>query len=181
MQRASVIPITTIREESKMAWKLGSECSGLNQPVFEDDPEGYWDWVDGCITDDPIAEPIPPEPPQPPCNPIRWIDGRRKCWERICTPFGPEIRPCFDRPVAVLSKQPQIIALRITADGYTVHVATKQGIKVRKVAHGQVKLAHLASAMLNRSKLPTAEIRKIPAVFWAKQKKVVVKRPQYKA
>ena len=60
----------------------------------------------------------------------------------------------------------QIVALRHTGRGYFVHVATGNRIKVRRITLGKIKLSQLASAMLNRSKLPNAELRKIPPTFW---------------
>ena len=59
-----------------MAWKHDNpSCSGLNSPVFTDNPSGYFDWFDDCasgpdfdIGDGPGLGGDDPPPP-PPCFP----------------------------------------------------------------------------------------------------------------
>src|SRR5215831_12232271 len=101
-------------------WKQTAECSLFNQPDFESDPSGYFDWLDDCQSGA-VEVPEPPQPPPPPpCKPMKYtVNG--KCWEVHCTVDGPEIRPCLKSPVGGL-KSPVIIAIRITNDGF--HVQT---------------------------------------------------------
>jgi hypothetical protein len=111
------------------------------------------------------------------CTPRRWIDDRGRCWEMVCTSFGPEIRRCFDEPLPIFPIRPQIVALRLDPDGYVVHIGSGGRLKARRIPHGQVSLRRLAAALLNRAPLPTADIARIPPTFWARQRDVVVRRP----
>jgi hypothetical protein len=144
-------------------WSRDPRCSGLNAPKFETDPAAWYAWYDSCNVTGGGSLPTLP------CVARRWIDARGGCWEQVCTHQGPEIRPC-PRGIRTAPTGPQIISLRVTGTGYVVQIATGQGVSVQEIPLGQVELGQLAGAMLNRSKLPNPQIRRIPHAFWARQK-----------
>jgi hypothetical protein len=158
-------------------WKSELGCSGLSEPDFDEDPSAWFDWFEDCMSGeppDPGGE--PPEPPDIPCKPRRWIDNEGRCWDRVCTADGPELRPCFVEPVIQGTAKPAITAIHLTGDNILVQVTTSRGVKVHNLAPGDVKLSHLANALFQRAVLPSADIRRIPGDFWARQKPVSVKR-----
>ena len=150
-------------------WKQTFECSSLNEPDFEDDPSGWFDWYDDCASGaDPVAE--PPQPPSlPPCRPRHYtVNG--KCWEVVCTNEGPEIRPCLKTPVPPNLTAIEILAIRIANDGFHVQTLSKGGLLMEKIKHGKIKLKHLGAAMIFKQALPELSIKKIKPDFWQKLK-----------
>lgn len=167
-----------------MAWKNTPECSGKNQPRFEKDPTKYFDWLEGCYTNDDAQPPEPPDdgpPPPPPCKPMRWLEPNGECWERVCTDDGPEWRRCPGKwPRLPLA--PQIVAIRVTGTGsFNVLVATQQGIEEQKIGGPRGRLRGLVGAMLSESELPDLDIRKVPLEFWERHKDLTVRVQGWRA
>jgi hypothetical protein len=76
-------------------WKPSTdpECSPFNQPEYTEDPGGYWDWADKCISwTDEID--VGPDFPPIPCKPRIWTDIRGNCWKIVCTQYGPWLESC---------------------------------------------------------------------------------------
>jgi hypothetical protein len=94
--------------------------------------------------------------------------------ERICTPYGPEIRPCPDTNLPPINDGAEIVAVRATGDGHLVQIAGGAGLKWVNVAIGQVKLKQLVSTMINRTQLPSMNLKEIPETFWYEQGEIVV-------
>lgn len=149
-------------------------CGPLNQPDFEADPGAYFDWFEHCSSG-PAGPSGDGTGPQPPCEPRTWITGGR-CFELVCTPHGPEIRPCFEKPIPTVSTSATITALRLTGHEYIAHVATSKGVRIVKILPGEIKLSQLVSALLHRSELPGVNFRRIPEEFWMRQKKIVIRQ-----
>ena len=54
------------------------ECSGLNEPDFEDNPSEWFDLFDDCMSRE-IQNPEPQNPTAPPCRP-RTVHINGKCF-----------------------------------------------------------------------------------------------------
>ncbi|MFI1395665.1 hypothetical protein [Streptomyces sp. NPDC020681] len=144
-----------------MAWNNRAPgCSGWNAPSSYNDPEGWFEWWDGCITDE--AEP-PEEPPEP-CMPGEYTDAKGRCWELICTPSGKEVKRGCDEPPPKIKGV--IVGIRFKRNGYSVRVNTEDGVQSQLLTAGKVKLIHLVRAMINETPLPEDHCKKVSDDFW---------------
>ncbi|MET7766690.1 hypothetical protein ABZS71_33650 [Streptomyces sp. NPDC005393] len=146
-----------------VAWnRRDPACGGWNAPSSYDDPEGWFEWWDSCITDE-VEPPEPPEPPEP-CMPSEYTDAQGRCWEIICTPSGKEVRRGCDEPPTKIKGV--IIGIRFKQNGYSVRVDTQDGVQIQLLTAGKVKLIHLIRAMVNEVPLPAGDCKKVPTAFW---------------
>jgi hypothetical protein len=148
-------------------WKQTMECSGLNEPPFDEEHFSEWfDWFDGCMSGNNDVPGLPDPPPIPPCRPRRTVIVHGACYEIVCTIDGPELRPCPENPQPVLTGSILIIAIRITNKGFVVQTLSSKGIKTDTVKQGKTRLKHLGAALIYKKPLPAADVKKIPKIFW---------------
>jgi hypothetical protein len=156
-------------------WKNSTECSGLFEPDMHEDPSGWFDWWDGCITPEPEPEPSgPSEPPEPVCIPRQWVDAQNQCWRLICTDDGREIVPCWSSNPG-WNVVPRVKAIKLHTDGYSVMVDIGGRGVAQRVTHGPIKLLHLVRAMVATSKLPARDVTTGPPSFWEQQPELTLK------
>jgi len=142
-------------------WKQSFECSGINEPNFEDNPSGWFDWFDDCMS----GENGNHEPPPIPCRPGRYsVNG--KCWQIVCTTDGTELRPCFTTPIPPNINSVIVTAVCITNNGFLVQTQSAKGLKTDKIKHGKIRLKHIAAALIYKKPLPNPEIKKVASTFW---------------
>ncbi len=150
-------------------------CSPFNQPVFTDDPGGYFDWYETCTSPVP---PLAPDWPAPPCEVVT-VYVNANCFWQACSPAGrPTTIRCVD-PEAVMVETPEgphISAMVLRTDGADLLIRNGRRDTAVSVPHGAIKLANLARAMLHMAPLPSAEIKDIPADFWEGLPEITVDR-----
>ena len=155
-------------------WKQSTECSGLNEPPFDEEHFSEWfDWFDDCMSGSVDVPGLPDPPPPPPCRPRRTVVVHGVCYEIVCTIDGPELRPCLENPQTVLTNTILIIAIRITNKGFVVQTQSSKGIKTDTVKHGMTRLKHLGAALIYKKPLPGADLKKITKVFWKEMDKLI--------
>lgn len=164
-------------EETFARWNHDDPaCIGANAPNISEDPEAFFEWWGGCISDEPEPEPQPPTEPPVTCDRFdghRFTDSSGKCWKIVCiNDYEWKLEPCIKQVLPL----PYIQSLIIRTDGFKVNVATSsRKTKNQIVRPSQAKLVNLVRAMINGSKLPSNEILKIREDFWSKQKSVTLK------
>jgi hypothetical protein len=145
-----------------MVWKASeARCTAGNEPDFTRNPEGWFEWFDSCITDEPGD--VDTEGFELPCKPVKLQDQQGRCWRVVCTSDGPEFRPCWGEEIG----EPRaIVAVQARADGYSVLVNTSHGHPVQDIPAGRLHPTHLIRAMVHHISLPGDLIREVEGSFW---------------
>jgi hypothetical protein len=140
-------------------------CSPFNQPEYTEDPGGYWDWADKCITwTDEID--VGPDIPPIPCKPRIWTDLRGNCWKIVCTEYGPWTESCGRNWGPLPPDSIKLLAVGFGKEGIEVKVGRDCGIETQVIPGGTVPISKVAFALMADAELPTAQLAELDADYW---------------
>jgi hypothetical protein len=110
----------------------------------------------------------------------RATDKDGGCLTFVCRGGTYDIRSCANPEDQ--KALPRIAALRLFPNGYAALVEHRRGSKEDPIAAGELPLGFVLRALMNGSKLPDADLKRVPASFWQRQRPIaVVERSRYAA
>ncbi len=142
--------------------------SGLLREAGETNWVEPWaDWWSACTTaeDGPVPSVCHDGDEQ------RVLEKEGACLSFTCRAGTYDIRSCTDPGHTTL---PRVAGVALFPDGYVILIEHSRGSHEDKVAPAEVPLAFALRALMSGAKLPDAAVKRIPASFWTRQRRISV-------
>ena len=144
---------------------------GSSQEAWDQYYDDFNSWHFGCLAKAEVV--IYPPHTLPPDE---FQDRKGNIWIRTISKIGVEFKlDLFDKRTKAKnfltsrSGKLIIIGIRITpGDGYHLLSVGEDGLKVDKLKPKNVRLAKLLNAITNNTRIPNADLSKVPYSFWNK-------------